>query len=58
MSVFVCTSEDMHPYECDGPGKCRYCDAERLEASAGENPKYGPGNPDWEHDTERERERG
>lgn len=23
---FVCGSEDFHPYECDGKGKCRHCD--------------------------------
>jgi hypothetical protein len=25
MSI-ICTSEDMHPMNCDGPGKCRHCD--------------------------------
>jgi hypothetical protein len=25
-------------------------------AYAAENPAYGPGNPDWEHDLERERQ--
>ena len=23
---FICTSQDMHPYECDGKGKCPHCD--------------------------------
>lgn len=38
------------------------CDhKERLERELGlweeseENPRYGPGNPDWEHDVDRER---
>ena len=30
--TFVCTSDHLHPYECDGPGKCVHCDREyRLE---------------------------
>jgi ferredoxin len=24
--LFVCTGADMHPYACDGPGKCIHCD--------------------------------
>lgn len=28
MSGFVCMTDDMHPYECDGPGKCLHCDRE------------------------------
>lgn len=24
--IFMCTSENFHPYECDGPGKCGHCD--------------------------------
>lgn len=24
--AYLCTSENMHPYECDGKGKCRHCD--------------------------------
>ena len=27
----ICTSSDMHPYECDGPGKCVHCDRRRLK---------------------------
>jgi hypothetical protein len=26
----VCTSADMHPYECSGPGKCIHCDRKRT----------------------------
>jgi hypothetical protein len=22
----VCSSDDLHPSECDGPGKCVHCD--------------------------------
>ena len=32
--VFYCTTDHMHPYECDGPGKCVHCDREyRLEVN-------------------------
>jgi hypothetical protein len=24
--VWVDTSANLHPYECDGPGKCEHCD--------------------------------
>lgn len=24
--TFICRNEDMHPYECDGPGACKHCD--------------------------------
>ncbi len=24
--VHFCTAEDMHPYNCFGPGKCSHCD--------------------------------
>lgn len=24
--AFIDTSSDLHPYECDGPGKCVHCD--------------------------------
>ena len=30
--IHLCTSEDMHPYECDGPGKCIHCD--RLQRTS------------------------
>lgn len=26
MTVFVDTAENFHPWECDGPGRCRHCD--------------------------------
>jgi len=28
--TYVCRNEDLHPYECDGPGACMHCD--RLDA--------------------------
>lgn len=24
--IHICSSEDMHPYNCDGKGKCIHCD--------------------------------
>ena len=24
--TIACTAEDMHPYNCDGEGKCIHCD--------------------------------
>jgi len=30
-TVFFCTAEDMHPYNCDGEGKCIHCDRRRTE---------------------------
>lgn len=32
MSVFMDTSENFHPYECDGPGKCRHCDRRKDDS--------------------------
>lgn len=32
MSVHVCTSESMHPFECDGAGKCKHCDRRLTES--------------------------
>lgn len=29
--VFLDTSENFHPYECDGPGKCEHCDRQVKE---------------------------
>ena len=26
MTVYYDHAENFHPYECDGPGKCRHCD--------------------------------
>ena len=43
MSVFSCTSEDLHPYECDGPGKCRHCDRRIIVHTADE------GTSSYEH---------
>lgn len=34
--MFICTSEDMHPYECDGPTKCIHCDKKKFK---GHDPK-------------------
>lgn len=28
---FVCTADDMHPYNCDGPKKCIHCDRKRSK---------------------------
>ena len=39
VQIIACTSEQFHPYECDGPGKCRYCDAERTQPRLGEESK-------------------
>ena len=24
--IHLCTASDLHPYECDGPGRCVHCD--------------------------------
>ena len=24
--TFLCSTSDLHPYECDGPGRCVHCD--------------------------------
>lgn len=29
--TFACLSEDFHPYECDGPGKCIHCDRRVIQ---------------------------
>lgn len=31
MIVHVCSSSDMHPYQCLGPDKCIHCDRRRLK---------------------------
>lgn len=31
MTTRFCSSEDMHPYECDGLGKCRHCDRRKTK---------------------------
>jgi hypothetical protein len=28
MSVFIDSTSNLHPYECDGPGECLHCDRE------------------------------
>lgn len=28
-NIFICGSSDLHPYECDGMGKCIHCDREK-----------------------------
>lgn len=43
MTVFACVSGDFHPYECDGPGKCRHCD--RREIQADYDPQGGGHDP-------------
>lgn len=42
--TFACVSEDFHPYECDGPGKCRHCD--RREIQSAHDPQGGGHNPE------------
>ena len=27
----ICDASSMHPYQCDGPGKCPHCDRRRLK---------------------------
>lgn len=47
MTVFVDTSENFHPYECDGPGKCRHCD---RRVSEGHDPAAcGLCDPAYDH---------
>jgi hypothetical protein len=29
--IHVCYASDMHPYNCDGPGKCIHCDETKTE---------------------------
>ena len=29
--AFMDTSENFHPYECDGDGKCRHCDRRETD---------------------------
>lgn len=46
LPVFVCRNPEQ-----------AWIDEQRETAgdeADGENPRYGPGNPDWEHDRERE----
>ena len=53
------TSENFHPYECDGPGKCAHCD--RLLTDNHDpstcalcDPEYDlQPNPFWTNETER-----
>lgn len=33
MSAFACHNENFHPYECDGPGRCRHCDRVEQKCS-------------------------
>jgi hypothetical protein len=28
--IYLCVIDDMHPYACDGPGKCIHCDRKPL----------------------------
>jgi hypothetical protein len=35
MSGHGCTSEDMHPYECDGVGRCCHCDRRMVFEGSG-----------------------
>lgn len=31
MQIFIDTAENFHPYECNGPGKCRHCDRSKTD---------------------------
>lgn len=42
--VYYDTSENFHPYECDGAGKCRHCDRRHVVYTGGE------GTSHYEHD--------
>ena len=33
--IHICFASDMHPYNCDGKGKCEHCDRAKIE---GHNP--------------------
>ena len=37
LTFHFCMSEDMHPYECDGIGKCIHCDRRRTATHIPEN---------------------
>jgi len=26
VTVYLCSNQDLHPYECEGPGHCIHCD--------------------------------
>lgn len=30
-TLFIDTSSNFHPYECDGPGKCIHCDRGKTD---------------------------
>ena len=32
--VHICTASSMHPYNCNGPGKCIHCDEVPSESHA------------------------
>lgn len=36
MSIYLDTSSNFHPYECDGPGKCVHCDRVTVTGSHGD----------------------
>lgn len=49
--IFVCTSEDFHPYECDGymrgVGACKHCD---RRVTADHDPATCPlCDPEYDH---------
>lgn len=29
---FACSPAELHPYECDGPGRCEHCDRRATAA--------------------------
>jgi len=45
MSAFLDTSENFHPYECDGAGKCRHCDRRVIVATGDEGTSHYAHHP-------------
>lgn len=46
-SAFLCGSSSLHPYECNGPGRCVHCDRQKtwVGLSKGQTPSRVE---DWE----------
>lgn len=44
MTVFFDTSSNMHPYECDGPGRCVHCDRRIVTYTFGESETHLTGH--------------
>jgi hypothetical protein len=43
--IHVDTSENFHPYACDGPGKCCHCDRRHMVASSDEGTNHYSHDP-------------